>query len=224
LLPAADRTAVLAQSASLPTGWYAGDVGAVGQSGSTIRDGNTWTVSGAGGDIWGAADAFHFGYTPTDNDADIYVRVGSEQPTHQFAKAGLMIRESLNPAADHVLVDVKPDGGIEVLTRRSIDGKTTRFVTGATASFPMWLRLRRRGGEVAAFMATAAMCPAATASCSSWTLLADHIPFFAFSNALLGMAVTSHDTSRSIQPYSTLRTWGQVSRTGSSADHAIWRS
>jgi hypothetical protein len=195
-LPAPDHTALLAQGPPLPTGWNAADVGDVGQPGSTSHDADTWTVSGAGADIWGAADAFHFAYTPTDNDADIYVRVGSEQPTHQFAKAGLMIRESLNPSADHVLVDVKPDGGIEVLTRRFIDGRTTRFVAGATASFPVWLRLRRRGGSVAVFMATSAMCPAANASCSSWTLLADQIPFFAFSNALVGMAVTSHDTSR----------------------------
>jgi hypothetical protein len=196
VFPFARETAVLAQDASLPIGWTAADVGDVGKPGRSSRSGSTWSVEGAGADIWGTVDAFHFAYTPTDGDAEIYSLVRSEQPTHQFAKAGLMIRHSLNPASDNVLIDVKPDGGIEVLTRRLglTGGPTTRFVAGATTSGPVWLKLSRKGENVSAFISTSSTCSALNPSCTSWTPVAVDLPFWP-GRALLGIAVTSHDTS-----------------------------
>ena len=188
------QTVVLAQS-SLPIGWNAADVGNVGTPGRTSRADGTWTVEGAGADIWGTSDAFHFAYTPIDGDAEIYVLVRSERPTHQFAKAGLMIRQSLDPAADNVLIDVKPDGGIEVLTRRRFyAGPATTFVTGAPVHTPVWLKLSRRGESVSVHFSTSAECPTGGPSCATWTTAYAGLPFWG-GYALLGLAVTSHDTS-----------------------------
>jgi regulation of enolase protein 1 (concanavalin A-like superfamily) len=176
---------------SLPVGWQSADVGDVGTPGSAIQENGTWLVTGAGADIWGPADAFHYAFTPVGGDADIYALVNSEQPTHQFAKAGLMIRQGLDSSYGHVLIDVKPDGGIEVLTRRLFQTDTT-FVAGVQAELPVWLKLSHTGQKVAVYYASASACPVDTSTCGSWTLVAADIPFSA-GRPLLGLAVTSHD-------------------------------
>ena len=92
------------------SGWFHADIGDVGQPGSATRSDDTFQVSGAGADIWGTADSFHFVFTSLEGDGDIYVSVRSESATHAFAKAGVMIRASLDPSSRHVILDVKPDG------------------------------------------------------------------------------------------------------------------
>ena len=59
VFPFVCETAAFAQSAPLPTGWIAADVGDVGIAGRTSLFDSTWSVEGAGGDIWGEQDAFH---------------------------------------------------------------------------------------------------------------------------------------------------------------------
>src|SRR5262249_29956228 len=46
-------------STTAPT-WSSGDIGSVGRAGSTTVSGGTYTVQGAGADIYGTADAFRF--------------------------------------------------------------------------------------------------------------------------------------------------------------------
>jgi len=75
---------------------------------------------------------------------DDQVRVAIIGNTNAFAKAGLMIRESLNPASPHAVLDVRPTGDIEFMARTS-SGATTTFVRGAFAPAPVWLRLVKAG-------------------------------------------------------------------------------
>ena len=42
-----------------------------------------------------------------------------------------MLRKSYDASAAHVVLDVKPDGGVEFMIRAQ-DGGTTQFVAGAT--------------------------------------------------------------------------------------------
>src|SRR6185436_7059427 len=67
-------------------GWFEVDIGDVGQPGHASQSGDTFLVSGAGADIWGAADSFHFVYTRLDGDGDIYVSARSESAANAFAK------------------------------------------------------------------------------------------------------------------------------------------
>src|SRR3954453_1096421 len=50
--------AVRLSAQSLPAGWTAQDIGAVGSPGSSSASGGVFTVTGDGTDIWGSADAF----------------------------------------------------------------------------------------------------------------------------------------------------------------------
>jgi hypothetical protein len=178
-----------------PPPWQWTDIGAVGISGEVHLAPNTeWNVSGAGSDIWGTADSFFFVYQPF-RDGSITNTFLSEDFTDRFAKAGLMIRQSLDPGSPEVIIDVKPDGGIEFMTR-AVQGGVTTFIAGA--SVPVFqgvngsievnatLLLTRSGTRV-----TAAYCPANP--CVELIELGS--VQFPAGDAFVGEAVTSHDPS-----------------------------
>ena len=59
-------------------------------------DGNgTYMVAGAGADIWGTSGSFQYAYRDFCCLSLFYARLVSLQGTNPFAKAGIMIRESL---------------------------------------------------------------------------------------------------------------------------------
>jgi len=60
----------------LPTPWVDQDVGyVIGLTGSATYSSGVFTVKGAGNGIFGAADAFHYLYTPLTGDGSIIARV-----------------------------------------------------------------------------------------------------------------------------------------------------
>lgn len=56
---------------SLPSPWVDKDVGGVGLAGSASYANGTFTVRGAGADIWGTADGFNFVYQALSGDGQI---------------------------------------------------------------------------------------------------------------------------------------------------------
>ncbi len=171
---------------SLPIGWEHGDVGAVGIAGNATYVGGQFTVSGAGADVWGTADAFHYAYTPHNSDGYIAARIVSMDNTNTYAKAGVMFRDSLNADAVSAILDVRPNGWVEFMTRSATGGSTT-YITGVQASFPVFLKLQRKSGSTfVAFVLD---------SSGTWQQIGsvDNIPMAP--NATAGLAVTSHDTT-----------------------------
>jgi hypothetical protein len=81
--------------------WRDTDIGDVGLAGSAseTRDGDL-IVNGAGSDIWGTADSFHYVYQPMD-DGEIRANPPSQDATNPFAKVGIMISSAVpqNPNA-----------------------------------------------------------------------------------------------------------------------------
>jgi len=77
---------------SLPVPWRSTDIGLVGIAGHAVVGSNgDLSVAGAGSDIWGTADSFHYVYQPI-RDGMITATVASEGNTNAFAKAGVMMR------------------------------------------------------------------------------------------------------------------------------------
>src|SRR5437764_110155 len=101
-----------AYARALPPGWADGDIGAVGAVGSSSGSGGSFTVTGAGADIWGTADAFHYVYTTLTGDGSIVAQVTSEQYVANWTKAGVMMRETLDPGSRHALMLVSPGKGL----------------------------------------------------------------------------------------------------------------
>ncbi|WP_206425177.1 hypothetical protein [Halosimplex salinum] len=154
----------------------------------------TITIEGAGYDIWNARDEFHYYHTEVDGDFDVTVRVDSLEDTDDWARAGLMIRQTLNDDAEHAMIRKTPgndtsfqwrsDDGDQAESTTSDEGSGEAEVSGGTMT-ATWQRLVRSGDTIEAYGSTDG---------ENWTLIADISPGeidFADS-AYVGLAVCSH--------------------------------
>jgi hypothetical protein len=147
-----DRVLYQLDQAPLPGRWTYGDIGDVGQAGSSGFSNGQFQVSGSGGDIWGTADAFHYLFTTADHGpSGVVARVDSFSAGQPFAKAGVMVRRTLEASSPHVILDVKPDGGVEFDEKRTrrrhhdlSPARPRRFLSGCDCRCPP----ARRGPDV----------------------------------------------------------------------------
>jgi len=176
-----------------PAGWNSVDVGAVGQTGNASETNGVWTVAGAGSDIWGTSDSFHFVYRGTlDTMRTLRVRIDDMQNTHAFAKAGLVVRTGLGADAATVILDVTPAGNVEFMARHD-NGGEMQYLGGTTVTFPVWLQLSNAGGSGSAV----SLVPSVSQDGVNWN---HDIPGAASvemaPSYVVGLAVTSHDPTR----------------------------
>jgi beta-glucanase (GH16 family) len=148
------RTSVVSVvNCALRRPWWNQDIGVVGFSGSAATDGFTYTVTGSGADIWNQSDAFQYVYQPVAGDGSIVAHVASQDNTGGYAKAGVMIRETLDPGSRHALVDLTPSHGTEFIRRTATGANAvSNFHTGTAV--PYWVRLDRSGNTLAAYDST----------------------------------------------------------------------
>ncbi|HEX6975332.1 MAG TPA: phospholipase D-like domain-containing protein [Vicinamibacterales bacterium] len=172
------------QSGQLPAPWSQADVGAVGVPGSASEAGGAFTVDGNGADIWGTADAFHFVYRTLAGDGTVVARVASLQNTDAWTKAGVMIRESLDPGSRHALMLVSAGKGL-AFQRRTTTGGTSTNTSGGAGVAPAWVKLVRTGTSFTASTSTDG---------STWRVVGS-ATISMTQNVLVGLAVTSHTTS-----------------------------
>jgi len=111
------------------------------------------TLRASGGDIWDAGDQGYFVYQERDGDFQITVRVLAP-PSHssEWAKSGLMLRDSLDPGARTAYVYVTAGNGLVFQWRALARGNTALYqaLDAESLRLPILLRLTRRGNEVAA--------------------------------------------------------------------------
>ncbi len=167
---------------SLPSPWQNRDIGSVGLAGSSTYSSGIYSVTGSGSDIWSTVDSFQCAYQAMSGNGQVVARVTSLQNTHSYAKAGVMLRESLTANSPHVLLDVLPDGRVELLSRSAAGGSTVSLAPGVTQARPAWLRLVRSGTTVTA---------AVSADGATWRTVGSVTMGTA---AYVGLAVTSHNT------------------------------
>jgi hypothetical protein len=143
----------------------------------------TYTMTGSGVDIWDIADEFHFAFKEISGAAKIIARVDSISETDPWAKAGVMIRDSLDADSTYAAVLVTPENGIRFQYRNTAGGITDRqFVEGITA--PQWVRLERTaGGLVRAYY---------SADGTTWERF-NLIQVSISTPMYIGLAVTSHN-------------------------------
>nr|WP_274322959.1 hypothetical protein [Halosimplex aquaticum] len=154
----------------------------------------TITIEGGGYDIWNARDEFHYYYTEVDGDFDVSVRVDSLENTDPWARAGLMVRQTLNDDAEHAMIRKTP-GNDTSFQWRSDDGNDAESTTsggtgesevsGGTMS-ATWQRLVRSGDTIEAY---------GSSDGENWTLIADISPgeIDLADSAYVGLAVCSHN-------------------------------
>lgn len=171
-------------STSLPSGQQTRDIGAPAVAGSAAYSNGTYTVRGAGADIWDTADQFRFVYQQMSGDVEVIARVASLTNTNSWAKAGVMVRESLTAGSKHAMTLVSAANGY-AFQRRPLTGEYSEHTSGGSGSAPGWLRLVRTGDTFEAYRSSTG---------SSWTRIgSDTIPMN--DTVYVGLAVTSHNTS-----------------------------
>jgi len=194
--------------------WFRGYMEAVGSfaEGPT----GTYTMTASGADIWAVngveADEFHFAYKMLTGAGSIVAKVQSVENTNAWAKAGVMIRESLNPDSAHATMVVTPGSGVS-FQRRPGTGQTSLDTTTAAITAPYWVKIERSiSGNFTAYQ---------SANGTSWTMQGSEIvPMGA--NVYIGLAVTSHDVGLKCQAvFSNFTTTGYVTGQWTNQDIGI---
>jgi len=104
-----------------------------GGGGFVSGDDGTFTVQGGGAGIHGLGDEFQFVWTDLPENGSITARVDSSSGGHYFARAGIMLRESLTPESRFVALEVTPN--IASGDQSSVYlGRTVRHGFGTTAT------------------------------------------------------------------------------------------
>jgi len=170
---------------TLPGGWTQAGVGNTGVAGTASYSNGIYTVAGAGADVWGTADAFHWTYRSLDGDGSIVARVTSIQNVNVWTKAGVMIRNSLSPssAQGFMLVAASATKGVP-FQRRAVDGGTTVSSPGSQSTAPRWVKLVRAGNLVTGYE---------SADGITWTTVGSDT-FTLGTTVLVGLAVSSKVT------------------------------
>src|SRR5262249_18582707 len=132
--------------------WSSGSIGAVSSAGSFSLNNGSFTVSGAGADIYGNADAFRLVSEGLSGDGSITARVASQTNTSVWAKAGVMLRETLAPGSTNTLVAVSPSSGTVFQSRVTTGGATTVVNYGPKVAAPYWVRLVRSGNTFTGYV------------------------------------------------------------------------
>jgi len=167
----------------------------------------TYTMTASGTDITGEADEFHFAYKKLTGQGSIVAKVLSVSNTDPWAKAGVMIRETLDPNSRHALACVTPGNGVASEGRISAGAASFSLnQTGITA--PRWIKLDR--SVLGVFTVTH------SADGITWVPV-EGAPSQAISmsaeTVYIGLAVTAHNADATCEAvFSNVTTTGNVSK------------
>jgi autotransporter-associated beta strand protein len=181
--------------------WQTQDIGNAGNAGFVATNGATFTVSGSGYDIWNNGDAFRFLYLTRSGDGQFSARVTGITPTDPWAKAGVMIRESLDAGSRHAMMVLTPGNGLAFQQRVTPLGGSATTTLGPSVAAPYWVRIVRSGTNFTGY---------ASADSTNWTRVGTvSIPGFN-GLAFWGLAVTAHNNT-----LTNVATFDQVALGGS---------
>ncbi len=137
---------------ALPSEWRSQDVGdAMGTGGSASESGGTWTVNGDGHDIWDNSDGFHYVYKFLEGGGEIVAQVLSIENTDPWAKAGVMIRNTLDGDSANAMAYITSSGRVGWQYRAVAAANTVSTRSDeSTIKPPHWVKLSRQGNIITA--------------------------------------------------------------------------
>ncbi len=166
---------------TVPSPWMTQDIGTPAWGSASYANG-VFTVSGSGADIWNTADSFRFVYLTTNSvNFTMIARIVSVPNINAWSKAGIMIRDSLNPGAANALIAVTPGNGVTFQYRSSDGGGCNNTTTSGSA--PYWVKLVRTGSTFTGYCSPDE---------SNWTQVGS-TTLTNITTAYVGLAVTSHN-------------------------------
>ena len=166
----------------LGNGWQSRDIGNVRAAGSVSYAKGVFTVSGDGADIWDQADSFHYVFQTLNGDGTLTARVLKIKNTNPWAKAGVMIRDSLEANAPYAKVVVTPASGLAFQQRDLTGGSASTVTIVPNLTAPYWVRLVRQENTFTAY---------SSENGNAWTKVGTTTIALG-SSAYAGLAVCSH--------------------------------
>ncbi|MEZ5566623.1 MAG: fibronectin type III domain-containing protein [Gammaproteobacteria bacterium] len=165
--------------------WSNQDIGAVAAPGSFIDNGGNLSVTGSGSDIWGYADEFHYAYRTLNGDGELIARIVSLSNSDPWAKAGVMVRETLDANARFGLMLMTPGSNGAAFQYRTTAGGAAApsGSNDKVSTLPRWVRITRVGNVVSGYL---------SADGTTWTLRNSVTLTNLSANVYIGLAVTSH--------------------------------
>jgi hypothetical protein len=164
-----------------------------GQPLSLADKGNgAFTVGASGHDIWDNADDFRFVWKRLSGDGSITVKVDSLVNTNAWAKAGVMIRDTLDEGSTMAYMIQSFSSGVSFGWRASF-GLACGSATQAGVVAPQWVKLTRKGNAFTAQY---------SANGTTWTDIKDATTGQVVTTTIgmgasiyIGLCVTSHNTN-----------------------------
>jgi hypothetical protein len=112
---------------------------------------DTYSIVGSGFDIWDIFDEFYFAYARLEGDGSITAKIESVEHVHDWTKAGLMIRNTLDPASENGMVLITPTRRVFFQWRDREMGRTRGTITDRNSiMLPHWVRLTRKSNQFTA--------------------------------------------------------------------------
>jgi regulation of enolase protein 1 (concanavalin A-like superfamily) len=187
-----------------------------------IDEGGVITMSAQGADIYGDTDEFRFAYKQLNGNGSITLKVDDVNTVHNWTKAGVMIRSTLEPLAAQVHIVTGAQQSVVEWMYRAFNFDTTviNFNTASgSAPLPVWLRLTRAGdvftGEYSTDGKTWSEITQADGTTSSATVT---MP----SSVYVGIVVSSHVSGVSAAArFSEIQTSGGVSGSWRTVDVGV---
>ncbi len=167
-------------------------------------------MSAAGVDIWDIADEFRYAYRPLVGDGSIVARVDSLRDTDVWAKAGIMIRETLDVGSTFAAVYLTGSNGVRFQARPIGNDSATSDSAVATPEQvalvePVWLKLERVGDAFNAYYST-------DPDVEGWIAMAWNPQTIPMTGAVtIGLALTSHSAGNvTVAEFSEVSAQGAV--------------
>lgn len=167
---------------TLPSPWNFRDVGPVGVAGSATYEDGVFTIVGSGRDIESNNDGFAYVSQPWSGDGNISARVISQTKSDDWAKTGVMFRESGQLDSKFVMVQVTPSNGIGFVWRNDTGGGSDWTNLGPV-TLPIYLKLERVGNVFNAYKSSDG---------GNWTLIATRTVNLK-NDLMIGLPVTAHN-------------------------------
>jgi len=130
--------------------WAGLDIGDIGLAGRALQGDGVWMIEAAGGGIGQDVDGFHYIYQPLTGDGEIIAQVRGMMEGDESVKAGVMIRETLDPSSPHATIALTPSGAS--FQFRQDRGGGSAEITLADIAAPYWVRLVRQGAVFTSYV------------------------------------------------------------------------
>jgi regulation of enolase protein 1 (concanavalin A-like superfamily) len=146
-----------------------------------------YTIEAAGEDIWMDTDEYGAIHRDISGNTAVQTTVESQEDTHDWAKAGLMVANDITAGGEStgdVVVGVTPANGFIMDWDDNGDGYLSEHREGGSAAYPCELRLERVDGQYVGSYSTDGG--------DSWTTLGTATPNGTVDEQDAGMFTTSH--------------------------------